>query len=179
MFNTKFVCLIAIGLLSYNCNSKKEEVKQVYNDSIAEITKYDTNNIISQNTIQPYRMVDSLINVLEEKYDLETLLIIESTCQDSDGDLAENFMELSKNLLNNHMLNFTKFIQENRSSCLRKMLIRGLSVEIAVYEQEERMKAKNTNMNNYIEIAKKNNLPTSSIEVIKDLFIELKPEMFD
>ncbi|SEL95456.1 hypothetical protein [Parapedobacter koreensis] len=180
MILKNIVYVILTGFWLYSCHGKVENEQQITNEDSVETSGIDSSeNIIQESTMYPYRKVDSLIQLLEKKYDDDVLQRLENMCQESDGDLAESFHELGKRLFDIHLLDFVKFLSIHKESCLREKLILGISAEIAVYGKEERRKIINEERNKYLEIAKDKNLPPNLIEAINDIYREIKPEIFD
>lgn len=174
------VYVILAGFVLHGCYGKVEDKKHVVNEDSIEVLSVDSGeNIIQENTIHPYRTVDSLIQLLDKKYDDEVLLRLEGICLESDGDLTESFYELSKRLLDIHLLDFVKFLSTHKESCLREKLILGISAEIAVYGKEERTKIIDEERNKYLELAKNKDFPPNLIEAINNIYGEIKPEIFD
>ncbi len=174
------VYVILTGFWLYSCQGKIEEREHITNEDSVEVSGVESSeNIIQESAMQPYRNADSLIQLLEEKYDENVLQKLESICKQSDGDLAESFHELGKRLFDIHLLDFVKFLSTHEESCIREKLILGISAKVAVYGKEERTQIINEEKNKYLEMAKNKNFSPNLIETINDIYGEIKPDIFD
>lgn len=152
------------------------------NDTIAtETTGGNQSNIntVAEGSIKPYKEVDSLIKKTQQQYKLADVLKLDSICIKSDGDLSEKYYQVSKDLFNNHLNEFVKFISEHPNSCLKAKLIEGISADMSVYEGNERSEQIKQEKEKTLVKAKSEKLSIEKIHVIEAIYKNVNPALFD
>ncbi len=136
-------------------------------------------NVIDQNTISPYKRVDSLIRLLNKNFTFSEVKKLESICSVSDGDLTEYLDGITIKLLNDHLSDFLGYLESNPKSCLQDRMVEGLGANYFVYEKDERFKRLREDEDQLILIAKKQQLNSRKIKLIIELFKKVNPNSLD
>lgn len=177
----KWILAFSILMLVFGaCTNPVQEKShiEIKNDSTTRDSSTEANTV-DEGSIEPYREVDSLITVVNENYTLKTVFKLDSICVRSDGDLSEKYYEVSKQLFEKHLSDFSKYLTEYPGSCLKVKLIESLSADLSVYEDKERVAQMEKQEGEMLSKAKKLNLSSNQIQVIEDIFRNLNPGMFD
>lgn len=188
-----FLVLIAVHLLIFGCidNGKKKYTVADNKDStleknstigsIQDSSKREVNNenVVNERTVTPYKQVDSLKQLINQGYNLSDVKMLDKICSNSDGDLAESFEEISKQLFENNLNDFSDYLLAYPNSCLKKNLIYGLGADLFVYAKTERPSKLIEEQERLIIKAKKEGLSGKKIQFIKDIFKDVNPDLLD
>lgn len=185
--------LLFVGLVIFGChgNEKKQFTGAVNTESAIKEdsniqTKEDSSgtdvnneNLINEKTVFPYKQVDSLKQVITQKYNLSDVKMLDKICSTSDGDLAESFEEISKQLFEHNINDFSDYFLAYPNSCLKKNLIYGLGADLFVYEKAERYSKLLEEQERLILKAKNEGLSDKKIQFIKNIFKDVNPDLLD
>lgn len=175
--------LIILQCLAFGCRNSSGRQSPI--DTLGSI-KTDTaeiltssENTIDQNTISPFKEVDSLVRLLNKKFAFSYLRELDQICLGSDGELTETLDGIAVDLLNNHLASFLDYLQNKPNSCLKKRVTEGLAGKYSAYEKTERLEKLQEEQEHLIAIAKSEKLDRKKIKFLDDLFKQVDPNLFD
>lgn len=188
-----FLILLVVHLLIFGCinNEKNKNTVSGNKDSayegnsptqlIQDSATRDSSeeNVVHEKTLTPYKQVDSLKKAINHRYNLRDVKMLDKICSNSDGDLAESFEEVSKQLFENNIDDFIDYLLVHPNSCLKRNLIYGLGADLFVYEKAERSSKLIETQERLILKAKKEGLSDKKIQFIKELFKKVNPDLLD
>lgn len=164
--------LVILQYLAFGCHNSSGRQGPV--DALGSIktdkpeTLMSNANTIDQNTISPFKEVDSLVRLLNKKFAFSYLRELDKICLGSDGELTETLDGIAVDLLNNHLASFLEYLQNKPNSCLNKRVIEGLAGKYSAYEKTERLgKLQEEHL---IAIAKSEKFDRKKIKFLNGLF---------
>jgi len=178
--NKAIQLFFVLQLLIFGCtNESKKHNLVISGDTLTKQQKLKIPNVIEQDSIRPYKQVDSIYSVLKKRFNFYEVRKLDSLCLLSDGDLTELLDGLTVDIFNNNLKDFSEYLIQNPKSCLKIRLIEGLGNNYSVYKKDERKVKILEEKDRLIALAKKQNLNDVEIGFIKNLLQKINPNQLD
>jgi hypothetical protein len=182
----RIILLLISGIfLLHGCEGKGYNEKAVIvqkNSTVSERkskTLSNVDNVLPVGNTYPYKEVDSLMRLIKQNYSVVYVRRLEEICAKSDGDLSEYLDDIVNKLFNDHLNEFTDYLIDNPTSCLKGRLIEEISSQLSVYPKNERPKKLLEEQEEKLALGSKQNLSAEKLAFIKDMFKKVNPDILD
>lgn len=181
MKNIKLLLSIFFGAILVACgdNARRSDTENNIIYTHKDGKSNEQNNTVNEKSIEPYKSVDSVLQVIDSHFDYLAVERLDSLCQKSDGDLSEVLGDISVEKFRSSPGFFVEFFANKPNSFLRSRLIDGYAGIFSVYEKSERGRMLRNEEREIIDKLRKEKVRESGIKIGQGLFREIDPDLLD